>query len=119
MKAAIKVIFTTGVALAILCPSAWGQSNRAEGDYTLKGDSLRTVENRTTSRDYQRFQQVASGNNSPSFSENRRSVGIFQIDERTNVVLEDDTDWGTSFGIFQPSGDIIDSRSVQIRYELD
>lgn len=123
MNAAIKVILATGVAIALSSSIAWGQSNSSsnevEGDFTLKGDSLRTVENRTTSQDYRRFQQISSGNDSPSFSRSRNQVGILQIDERTDVILEDDTDWGTSFGIFQPSGDIVDSRSVQIRLKLD
>ena len=119
MNAAIKVILATGMAIAFLSPTAWGQSNRSDGDYTLKGDSLRTVENRTTSEDYQRFLQVSSRNDSPSFSRSRKPPGILQIDERTDVILEDDTDWGASFGIFQPSGDIVDSRSVQIRLKLD
>ena len=124
MNASIKIILATGAAIALVSPAALGQSSRpsseVDGDFTLKGDSLRTVESRTTSQDYQRFREVPARNNSADeFARTHQGGTILKIDERTDVVFEDDTDWGTSFGVFQPSGDIVDSRSVQIRLQLD
>jgi len=128
----MKKIIRTSRALAVLAiasvavwsvPVAQAQSGRPsrEADVTLSGESLRTIESRTTSSDYQRSFERASQPGveaSTDLSRSRDQENKLRIDERTEVVVDDLRDSGDRLNLFRVPGDVRDSRRVLLKIEL-
>lgn len=118
----------TLAVLAIAASAAWwipavqAQSGRpsTQGDVTLSGESLRTIESRTTSSDYQRSFERASqpGVDASTDLSRSREENKLRIDERTEVVVDDLRDSGDSLNLFRVPGDVRDSKRVLLKIEL-
>ncbi|MBC6422983.1 MAG: hypothetical protein GDA43_10980 [Hormoscilla sp. SP5CHS1] len=109
--------------VAVWCPPvAQAQSGRPsrEADVTLSGESLRTIESRTTSSDYQRSFERASqpGVEASTDLSRSREENKLRIDERTEVVVDDLRDSGDSLNLFRVPGDVRDSKRVLLKIEL-
>lgn len=114
--------------LAIAASAVWwiaaaeAQSGRpsSQADVTLSGESLRTIESRTTSSDYQRsFNRPSPPKVDASTDLSRsREENELRIDERTEVVVDDLSDSGDSLNLFRVPGDVRDSRRVLLKIEL-
>ncbi len=124
-----KIIRTQAQAvLAIAFVAVWwtsvaqAQSGRPsrEADVTLSGESLRTIESRTTSSDYQRSFERASqpGVEASTDLSRSREENKLRIDERTEVVVDDLRDSGDSLNLFRVPGDVKDSKRVLLKIEL-
>lgn len=126
----MKKIIRTSRALAVLAiasvavwwtPVARAQSGRpsSQADVTLSGESLRTIESRTTSSDYQRSFERASQPVDPSTDlSRRREENKLRIDERTEVVVDDLRDSGDSLNLFRVPGDVRDTKRVLLKIAL-
>ncbi|MGK7905005.1 MAG: hypothetical protein AB4352_27090 [Hormoscilla sp.] len=103
-------------------PAAEAQSGRrsSQADVTLSGESLRTIESRTTSSDYQRsFNRLSPAGVDASADLSRsRQENQLRIDERTEVVVDELSDSGDNLNLFRVPGDVRDSRRVLLKIEL-
>ncbi|MBO1345984.1 MAG: hypothetical protein EBE86_000615 [Hormoscilla sp. GUM202] len=123
-----KIIRTSRQAvLAIASVAVWSvpvaqaQSGRPsrEADVTLSGESLRTIESRTTSSDYQRsFERASPPVDASTDLSRSREENQLRIDERTEVVVDDLRDSGDSLNLFRVPGDVRDSKRVLLKIEL-
>ena len=124
-----KIIRTQARAvLAIAAVSVWwapvvqAQSGRPsrQADVTLSGESLRTIESRTTSSDYRRSFERGSqpGVDASTDLSRSRQENKLRIDERTEVVVEDISDSGDRLNLFRVPGDVRDSKRVLLKIEL-
>ena len=123
IRAQAQVVLPIAAVIVSWAPVAQGQSARPSdsAEITLSGESLRSIESRTTSSDYQRSFETLSPRGldvSTDLSRSREEENKLRIDERTEVVVSDISDSGDRLRLFRVPGDVRDSKKVQIQFQL-
>lgn len=99
--------------------SAPALSQEEEG-VTLKGDSLQTVESRST-QDFPGLYTGSSASVDPRLSTGRSPSGIPQVrlNEKVDVMYQESAGSGEGLGLFRSPGDVRPSGTVNLRLQLE
>jgi len=105
-----------GVMLAFLSAPAFSQE---EEGVTLRGDSLQTLESRST-QDFPGLSTEGARVN-PRLSTPGRSQGFpnLRLNENVDVMYQESTGSGEGLGLFRSPGDVRPSGTVNLRLQLE
>jgi hypothetical protein len=94
--------------------------SQEEEGVTLKGDSLQTVESRST-QDFPGLSTDSSVRVDPRLSNQRSPQGIPQLrlNEKVDVMYRESAGSGEGLGLFRSPGDVRPSGTVNLRLQLE
>ena len=126
MRREALVVLAIGAIVTGLAPLAQAQSgipsSSNDSSVTLSGESLRTVENRSVSDDYQRFFEATSqrgqdNNGSLPNKPNQAGAG-FTINQQFQLVVGDTLNSGDPLNLFPRDGEPGDPQRVKLQVPL-